>query len=477
MEVVMTTAVQTVSTQFEEINAGNNHRLSLLGAEMADHTSQLSALQGETIQNNIEQRVRALEQTQQGGGGNMNKRIAGLEKILMGQVVPNLNAALDQAQKNKGRIGQMVQRLDNLDAQYDQLIVRTQQLANTEGVNVLLDKMKEVEAVFEDHRQNIETIKEMTRQVKDNHAMEKQKAARGIYLAGLPALRAALHLPTSTDPMEVVKRLLQKIDRPMTHELITLSDRQNVNSNRLFCRAAIIYFYSPQNKKDMEAAIKGILAKMKAYGVSVRDVFPENKLAEVRSMMEMGKKMKADGVVSRFRISNTITGPVLTALYTNETTFRRVDMPTVEDMETETAARGQHQQQQHQRGTGGATESTRGRTTQRQHPAGRAAAERERKSAMAAAAAAAISAVPAVQQSVNKVSSISGLHKALPPPHSTLPVTGHGRDAVIDSGIMAVPSVGLPKPALLQMKDNRSYAQMVAEAAGLSEEEEEDFQL
>jgi hypothetical protein len=263
----------------------------------------------------------------------------------------------------------------------------------------------------------------------------------------------------------------------MTHELITLSDRQNVNSNRLFCRAAIIYFYSPQNKKDMEAAIKGILAKMKANGVSVRDVFPENKLAEVRTMMEMGKKMKADGVVSRFRISNTISGPVLTALYNNETAFRRVDMPIVEEMETESAAGGQHQQQQQQRGPGGATESTRGRTTQRQHPAGRAAAERERKSAMAAAAAAANTAMPVAQQSVNKVSSISGAIKALPPPHSTLPVTGHGRDAVVDYGIMAVPSVGLPKPALLQMKDNRSYAQMVAEAAGLSEEEEEDFQL
>jgi hypothetical protein len=414
---------------------------------------------------------------QQGGGGNVNKRIAGLEKILMGQVVPNLNAALDQAQKNKGRIGQMVQRLDNLDAQYDQLIVRTQQLANTEGVNVLLDRMKEVEAVFEDHRQNIETIKEMTRQVKDNHAMEKQKAARGIYLAGLPALRAALHLPTSTDPMEVVKRLLQKIDRPMTHELITLSDRQNVNSNRLFCRAAIIYFYSPQNKKDMEAAIKGILARMQAYGVSVRDVFPENKLAEVRAMMEKGKKMKADGVVSRFRISNTISGPVLTALHTNETAFRRVDMPNVEEMETETAAGGQHQSQQQQRGPGGATESTRGRTTQRQHPGGRDAAERERKAAIAAAAAAANAVVPVVQQPVKKVNSISGAKKALPPPHSTLPVSGQGKDAVVDHGIMAVPSAGLPKPALTQMSNNMSYAQMVAEAAGLTEDEEEDFQL
>jgi hypothetical protein len=431
----------------------------------------------ESIQNNIEQRVRSLEQMQQGGGGNVNKRIAGLEKILMGQVVPNLNAALDQAQKNKGRIGQMVQRLDNLDAQYDQLIVRTQQLANTEGVNVLLDRMKEVEAVFEDHRQNIETIKEMTRQVKDNHAMEKQKAARGIYLAGLPALRAALHLPTSTDPMEVVKRLLQKIDRPMTHELITLSDRQNVNSNRLFCRAAIIYFYSPQNKKDMEAAIKGILARMQAYGVSVRDVFPENKLAEVRAMMEKGKKMKADGIVSRFRISNTISGPVLTALHTNETAFRRVDMPNVEEMETETAAGGQHQSQQQQRGPGGATESTRGRTTQRQHPGGRDAAERERKAAIAAAAAAANAVVPVVQQPVKKVNSISGAKKALLPPHSTLPVSGQGKDAVVDHGIMAVPSAGLPKPALTQMSNNISYAQMVAEAAGLTEDEEEDFQL
>jgi hypothetical protein len=443
---------------------------------MADHTTQLSALQEETLQNNIEQRIRTLEQMQQGGGGNVNKRIAGLEKILMGQVVPNLNEALDQTQKNKGRIGQMVQRLDNLDAQYDDLIVRTQKLANTEGVNVLLDRMKEVEAVFEDHRQNIETIKEMTRQVKDNHAAEKQKAARGIYLAGLPALRAALHLPTSTDPMEVVKRLLLKIDRPMTHELITLSDRQNVSSNRLFCRAAIIYFYSPQNKKDMEAAIKGILAKMKAYGVSVRDVFPENKLAEVRAMMEMGKKMKADGIVSRFRISNTIAGPVLTALHTNENAFRRVDMPIVEDMETETAAGGQQQQQQQQRGTGGATAS-RGRPQQRQHPAGRAAAERERKSAMAAAAAAANAAVPAVQQPVTSVNSISGATKALPPLHAMVPVNGQGRHAVVDHGIMAVPSAGLPKPALSQMPDTRSYAQMVAEAAGLTEEEEEDFQL
>jgi hypothetical protein len=354
--------------------------------------------------------------------------------------------------------------------------VRTQKLANTEGVNVLLDRMKEVEAVFEDHRQNIETIKEMTRQVKDNHAAEKQKAARGIYLAGLPALRAALHLPTSTDPMEVVKRLLLKIDRPMTHELITLSDRQNVSSNRLFCRAAIIYFYSPQNKKDMEAAIKGILAKMQAYGVSVRDVFPENKLAEVRAMMEKGKKMKADGIVSRFRISNTITGPVLTALHTNENAFRRVDMPIVEDMETETAAGGQQQQQQQQRGTGGATAS-RGRPQQRLHPAGRAAAERERRSAMAAAAAAVHTAVPAVQQPVTSVNSISGPTMALPPPHAVVPVSGQGRHAVIDHGIMAVPNAGLPKPALLQMPNNRSYAQMVAEAAGLTEDEEEDFQL
>jgi hypothetical protein len=78
---------------------------------------------------------------------------------------------------------------------------------------------------------------------------------------------------------------------------------------------------------------------------------------------------------------------------------------------------------------------------------------------------------------VKKVNSISGAKKALLPPHSTLPVSGQGKDAVVDHGIMAVPSAGLPKPALTQMSNNISYAQMVAEAAGLTEDEEEDFQL
>jgi len=81
--------------------------------------------------------------------------------------------------------------------------------------------------------------------------------------------------------------------------------------NRASAPSAIVYFRDPQIKREVTGWVKRLLLSLKARNVSVRDLFPGEKLEEVSQLTKMGFHMKNTGRISRFRIVNIRNKPVI----------------------------------------------------------------------------------------------------------------------------------------------------------------------
>jgi len=83
--------------------------------------------------------------------------------------------------------------------------------------------------------------------------------------------------------------------------------------NRANAPSAIVYFRDPQIKREVTGWIKRLLLSLKARNVSVRDLFPGEKLEEVSQLTKLGFHLKTAGRINRFRIVNIRNRPVIQA--------------------------------------------------------------------------------------------------------------------------------------------------------------------
>jgi len=159
--------------------------------------------------------------------------------------------------------------------------------------------------------------------VKETIELAEKSAECGIFISGIQALRVGFRMAPNSDPATVVRMLLANSRGFVEnggggHNMVTAwSQRDRVvipvarGKNRASAPSAIVYFRDPQIKREVTGWVKRLLLSLKARNVSVRDLFPGEKLEEVSQLTKMGFHMKNSGKISRFRIVNIRNKPVI----------------------------------------------------------------------------------------------------------------------------------------------------------------------
>jgi len=159
--------------------------------------------------------------------------------------------------------------------------------------------------------------------VKETIELAEKSAECGIFISGIQALRVGFRMAPNSDPAAVVRMLLANSRGFVEnggggHNMVTAwSQRDRVvipvarGKNRANAPSAIVYFRDPQIKREITGWVKRLLLSLKARNVSVRDLFPGEKLEEVTQLTKMGFHMKNAGKISRFRIVNIRNKPVI----------------------------------------------------------------------------------------------------------------------------------------------------------------------
>ena len=105
------------------------------------------------------------------------------------------------------------------------------------------------------------------------------------------------------------------------------------NARRQDANTAIVYLGSLQQKRQAEVNMRKELGKMRARGVMIRDLFPLERMEEVRTLNKKGFEMKTNSEVQRFRIINRREMLILQVLYNNAKGYKDVNPHNVEDAE------------------------------------------------------------------------------------------------------------------------------------------------
>jgi len=158
---------------------------------------------------------------------------------------------------------------------------------------------------------------------KETIELAEKSAECGIFISGIQALRVGFRLAPNSDPATVVRMLLANSRGFVEnggggHNMVTAwSQRDRVvipvarGKNRANAPSAIVYFRDPQIKREVTGWVKRLLLSLKARNVSVRDLFPGEKLEEVSQLTKLGFHLKNTGRISRFRIVNIRNKPVI----------------------------------------------------------------------------------------------------------------------------------------------------------------------
>jgi len=205
----------------------------------------------------------------------------------------------------------------------------------------------------------------------DTIALAEKSAECGIFISGIAALRAGYRMAPGSDPAYVVKTLLCSAlgqvddDNPGGPNYVTAwSQRDRVvipvarGQNRANAPSAIVYFRDPQVKREVMGWIKKFLFSQNARNVSVRDLFPAEKLEEVAQLTKLGFYLKSKNQISRFRIMNFRNKPVFQVTKGNNYFYSQLDDKEIESGLSQMVA----EQSQQGPPTGG----------QRDHPGGQA---------------------------------------------------------------------------------------------------------
>ena len=214
----------------------------------------------------------------------------------------------------QGEVAQLTEKTSALEAEFEKHKKAISMLDKESGTNVVgaLSIMNAMKEEVENQKTTIATMEALLKNMKGE---KMQKSGKGIYIAGLDRLRAQLGLHDKTHPIQVCKTLLWYAfgNSLGQYESIRLLDRTKHWSQ---INTAMIYFYSPQNKKDAEIMFKQYFQKEKIQGVMIRDIFPQEKIQEAKDLAKKGAIMRENGKVMRYRVMNRNGEPILQVLYT-----------------------------------------------------------------------------------------------------------------------------------------------------------------
>jgi len=266
--------------------------------EMATTKEELAKYRQEGMERNSETMCKAMEavtlaeQTKaemEGKMEGMEKRMKTVEEEMIG------------ARKEMEKMGKVLQK-------------RMEEMTKTAaGLTEAQEKYKEAQEERENAKATMEAMQKAFDEMKAGSSLKVEQSRSGcaLHLSGIKILREIWKL-NREDPMEVVKSLLVESKTIYMYDRIIMLDKER---GRMGIDRAIIYFRSVQTKKDAEQCLKLTLANMKAKGISIRDVFAQERMAEVKDMVDQAKEDKAAGKIFRYRIINRWEQPILQYLY------------------------------------------------------------------------------------------------------------------------------------------------------------------
>ena len=266
--------------------------------EMATTKQELAKYRQEGMERNSETMCKAMEavtlaeQTK----AEMEGKMEGMEKRMK-----TVEEEMSGARKEMEKMGKVLQK-------------RMEEMTKTAaGLTEAQEKYKEAQEERENAKMTMEAMQRAFDEMKAGSSLKVEQSRSGcaLHLSGIKTLRDFWKLGRE-DPMEVVKSLLVESKAIYMYDRIIMLDKDR---SRMEMDRAIIYFRSVQTKKDAEQCLKLTLANMKARGVSIRDVFAQERMAEVKDMVDQAKEDKAAGKIFRYRIINRWEQPVLQYLY------------------------------------------------------------------------------------------------------------------------------------------------------------------
>jgi len=266
--------------------------------EMATTKEELAKYRQEGMERNSETMCKAMEavtlaeQTK----AEMEGKMEGMEKRMK-----TVEEEMSGARKEMEKMGKVLQK-------------RMEEMTKTAaGLTEAQEKYKEAQEERENAKMTMEAMQRAFDEMKAGSSLKVEQSRSGcaLHLSGIKTLRDFWKLGRE-DPMEVVKSLLVESKAIYMYDRIIMLDKDR---SRMEMDRAIIYFRSVQTKKDAEQCLKLTLANMKARGVSIRDVFAQERMAEVKDMVDQAKEDKAAGKIFRYRIINRWEQPVLQYLY------------------------------------------------------------------------------------------------------------------------------------------------------------------
>lgn len=163
--------------------------------------------------------------------------------------------------------------------------------------------------------------------------------SRGLYIAGIDKIKAHFKLRPNTHPLEAVKTLLWYSQCFSQYESIVPLERHKHWSE---VRSALIFSHSPQNKKDLELALKRFFQTTNVKGVLLRDIFPSDKIQEAKDLTKIAVALREKGDILKFRVVNKADRPVLQVLPNAAGVKGYQDYKTDDNMDTASSKANTH---------------------------------------------------------------------------------------------------------------------------------------
>ena len=201
------------------------------------------------------------------------------------------------AEQGIHRIDEDIKQMDNMVNEVARMV---QDLSDP--LNAALGRLSIVESEANDLKNMLRIMQNAMEEMKGGENLPvNSRSGLGIYIAGLDNLKKEMKLHREEDPAEAIKMLLGAVTVYYFFDRIIITDK---NAQMQDAKSAIVYFGSLQQKRQAEYNIRRELGKMRARGVMIRDLFPLERMEEVRELNKKGYDMKSSGEVMRYRIIN-----------------------------------------------------------------------------------------------------------------------------------------------------------------------------
>ena len=259
---------------------------------------------------------------------------------LQGQV----NDHEERLNRFENKIPEMKTKIDEMTIEFNNLKIKMEsavtQMGSKIGMNqtainniqkTMMEKNAAYDKFMDDTKKTLQTLEKARAEMMQNAGRNDNQTGRsgsGAVLSGIMKLKEIYQMHINTDPVEVVRNMLNLTEAIAFFDRIIILDKTKPRNR---ADKAIIYFGSIQRKKEATQRIRHGFMGLGAKGVGLRDLFPSEMMEEVVTLNKYGYDLKMAGKIERFRVINRNEKPILQGLLPNAKYFRDIAPPTYEE--------------------------------------------------------------------------------------------------------------------------------------------------